>query len=193
MKQDAFSAGVEPGGLWHKNDIRILLCYILASVNAPLSRQDLTRIIQEKGLANYFEVEDALASLLTQGNIAQDQEGRCTVTPAGREIADSLDATLPLSVRDKALEAAFTLLAQAKAQRENRVDLTKTKRGYQITCHISDGEMDLMAISLYVPDKAQAKMVRARFYRDTEGVYKLVLASLTGDTGLAREYLREHE
>ena len=137
MKQDAFSAGVEPGGLWHKNDIRILLCYILASVNAPLSRQDLTRIIQEKGLANYFEVEDALASLLTQGNIAQDREGRCTVTPAGREIADSLDATLPLSVRDKALEAAFTLLAQAKAQRENRVDLTKTKRGYQITCHIS--------------------------------------------------------
>lgn len=193
MKQDAFSAGVEPGGLWHKNDIRILLCYILASVNAPLSRQDLTRIIQEKGLANYFEVEDALASLLTQGNIAQDQEGCCTVTPAGREIADSLDATLPLSVRDKALEAAFTLLAQAKAQRENRVDLTKTKRGYQITCHISDGEMDLMAISLYVPDKAQAKMVRERFYRDPEGVYKLVLASLTGDTGLAREYLREHE
>ena len=193
MKQDAFSAGVEPGGLWHKNDIRILLCYILASVNAPLSRQDLTRIIQEKALANYIEVEDALASLLTQGNIAQDQEGRCTVTPAGREIADSLDATLPLSVRDKALEAAFTLLAQAKAQRENRVDLTKTKRGYQITCHISDGEMDLMDISLYVPDKAQAKMVRERFYRDPEGVYKLVLASLTGDTGLAREYLREHE
>ena len=32
MKQDAFSAGVEPGGLWHKNDIRILLCYILSSV-----------------------------------------------------------------------------------------------------------------------------------------------------------------
>ena len=45
MKQDAFSAGVEPGGLWHKNDIRILLCYILASVGAPLSRQDLSRII----------------------------------------------------------------------------------------------------------------------------------------------------
>ena len=193
MKQDAFSAGVEPGGLWHKNDIRILLCYILSSVPGPLARQDLTQIIQEKGLANYFEVEDALASLVAQGNVKQDGEGCFTVTPAGKEIADSLDATLPLSVRDKALEAAFTLLAQAKAQRENRVDLTKTKRGYQITCHISDGEMDLMAISLYVPDKAQAKMVRERFYRDPEGVYKLVLASLTGDTGLAREYLREHE
>lgn len=129
MKQDAFSAGVEPGGLWHKNDIRILLCYILASVGAPLSRQDLSRIIQEKGLANYFEVEDALATLLKQGNIAQDEQGFCAVTRGGLEIANSLDATLPLSVRDKALEAAFTLLAQAKAQRENRVELQKSNRG----------------------------------------------------------------
>ena len=140
MKQDAFSAGVEPGGLWHKNDIRILLCYILASVGAPLSRQDLSRIIQEKGLANYFEVEDALATLLKQGNITQDEQGFCAVTRGGLEIANSLDATLPLSVRDKALEAAFTLLAQAKAQRENRVELQKIKQGYQVTCHISGGD-----------------------------------------------------
>ena len=82
MKQDAFSAGVEPGGLWHKNDIRILLCYILSSVPGPLARQDLTQIIQEKGLANYFEVEDALASLVAQGNVKQDGEGCFTVTPA---------------------------------------------------------------------------------------------------------------
>ena len=80
MKQDAFSAGVEPGGLWHKNDIRILLCYILSSVRGPLSRRDLTRIIQEKGLANYFEVEDALAGLVEQGNILVDQDGTCHLT-----------------------------------------------------------------------------------------------------------------
>ena len=137
MKQDAFSAGVEPGGLWNKNDIRILLCYILASVNAPLARQDLTRIIQEKGLANYFEAEDALASLVAQGNVAQEPDGCYTVTAAGREIAHSLDAALPLSVRDKALKAAFTLLAHARAQRENRVDLRETEQGLQVTCHVS--------------------------------------------------------
>lgn len=193
MKQDAFSAGVEPGGLWHKNDIRILLCYILTSVGAPLSRQDLSRIIQEKGLANYFEVEDALATLLKQGNITQDEQGFCAATRGGLEIANSLDATLPLSVRDKALEAAFTLLAQAKAQRENRVEMQKIKQGYQVTCHISGGDMDLMAITLYVPDRAQAEMVKRSFYKDPAGVYKLVLASLTKDTSLAREYFIERQ
>ena len=37
MRQDAFTGGVDPGGLWNQNDIRILLCYILSSVNAPMS------------------------------------------------------------------------------------------------------------------------------------------------------------
>ena len=97
------------------------------------------------------------------------------------------------SVRDKALEAAFTLLAQAKAQRENRVELQKIKQGYQVTCHISGGDMDLMAVTLYVPDRAQAEMVKRSFYKDPAGVYKLVLASLTKDTSLAREYFIERQ
>lgn len=139
MRQDAFTGGVEPGGLWNKNDIRILLCYLLASVDAPLSGEDIEKIVQERSLANYFEVRDALAALEQLGNVARVAEGLYTVTQAGREIADSLDATLPLSVRDKALEAAFLLLAQARAERENRVETRKTDRGYQVTCHVSGG------------------------------------------------------
>ena len=192
MNHDAFSAGVEPGGLWNKNDIRILLCYILASVNAPLARQDLTRIIQEKGLANYFEAEDALA-WGQDFSAVLDYVEEHGIQAAGREIAHSLDATLPLSVRDKALKAAFTLLAHARAQRENRVDLRETEQGLQVTCHVSGGDTDLMTLSLYVPDKAQAEMVRECFFQDPEGLYQLVMATLTGDTALAREYFQERE
>ena len=193
MRQDAFTGGVDPGGLWNQNDIRILLCYILSSVNAPLSGQDLSEILQRKALANYFEAGDALAALEQRGNVVRNEDGCYRVTEAGREIAETLDATLPLSVRDKALEAAFTLLAQAKAQRENRVELQKIKQGYQVTCHISGGDMDLMAVTLYVPDRAQAEMVKRSFYKDPAGVYKLVLASLTKDTSLAREYFIERQ
>ena len=38
MEYDAFTGGVAPGGLRSKSDIRILICYMLKSVNAPLSR-----------------------------------------------------------------------------------------------------------------------------------------------------------
>lgn len=191
MKQDAFTGGVEPGGLWNRNDIRILLCYILSSVNGPLSAESISQIVQGKALANYFETGDALASLLKQGNVAVDQDGLYTVTPAGREIAQSLDATLPLSVRDKALEAAVRLMADAKARRENRVDIEEAGNGCRVTCHISGGKMDLMSVSLYVPDRAQAEMVERNFYRDPEGVYKLLLSFLTGDKAFARSFFEE--
>lgn len=188
MERDAFTGGVEPGGLWNKNDIRILLCYILTSVGAPLSRESIGEIMQGKALANYFEVGDALDSLLKQGNVTVDEDGAFSVTDSGREIAASLDVSLPLSVRDKALEAALRLAAEQKARRENKVEFLKAERGYQVRCHVSGGETELMTISIYVPDKAQAELVERNFYRDPEGVYRLLLAALTGDKAYAADF-----
>ena len=39
MEYDAFIGGIEPGGLRNKNEIRILLCYLVNSIGAPLSRE----------------------------------------------------------------------------------------------------------------------------------------------------------
>lgn len=191
MEQNAFTGGVEPGGLWNRNDIRILLCYILNSVNAPLSAESISQIVQGKALANYFETGDALAALLRQGNVSVDENGDYTVTDKGREIARNLDAALPLSVRDKALEAAVRLMADAKARRENHVEIEETENGFRVTCHISGGKMELMSVSLYVPDRAQAKLVEQNFYKDPEGVYKLLLSSLTGDKTFAKSFFEE--
>lgn len=192
MEQNAFTGGVEPGGLWTQNDIRILLCYILDSVKEPLSGEILSQIVQKKGLANYFDVCDSLAALARQGNLVE-KDGLYTITKTGKEIASALDATLPVSVRDKALEAAVRLMAEAKAQRENRVEIEEIENGFRVTCHISGGEMELMAISLYAPDRAQADLVKRSFYRDPQGIYALLLSSLTGDAEYAKAFLEKQE
>ena len=41
---DAFTGGVEPGGLRSQSDIRLLICYMLASVQEPLSKEDIELI-----------------------------------------------------------------------------------------------------------------------------------------------------
>ena len=50
MEYDAFTGGVAPGGLRSKSDIRILICYMLKSVNAPLSGDDIIKVLQENPL-----------------------------------------------------------------------------------------------------------------------------------------------
>ena len=189
MDKDAFTGGVDPGGLWTKNDIRILICYILSSVDAPLSGEDISGILQGKALANYFETGDALAGLEGLGHIRSNQEGY-VIEPTGREIAGSLDTGLPLTVRDKALEAAVSLLARARAERENRVETEDLENGCRVRCRISGGGGgDLMELGIYVPDRAQARVIEENFYKDPEGIYQLLLAALTGDKDFAREYL----
>jgi len=195
MDFDAFTAGVQPGGLRSKDQIRILICYLLSSVGAPLSKEDIINIMQENSLANYFEVTDALSELIEKGIVLllPDNPELCIVSDTARGIAKQLDNTLPLSVREQAVAAAINLLAKAKRERENRVDIVKTDCGYNVECHISGGEMDLMSFSLYVPDLFQAHMVKDNFHRDPENVYCVMLALVTGNNELVSHLLKSKE
>ena len=187
MGFDAFTAGVEPGGLRTKNEIRILICYLLASVGAPLSRKDIVGIMQDNGLANYFEVADAIAEMTQKGLLraAGNSRDLVTVGEDGRMVAKQLDTVLPASVRDKAVSAAINLLAAARRERENKVEFVRMEHGYNVVCHISGGKTDLMSLSLYVPDLRQAKMVRENFHRSPETVYRMLLALVTGRSDMA--------
>ena len=188
MDFDALTQGVAPGGLRSKSDIRILICYLIKSVGA-LTQDEITNVLQGHELANYFEVGDALSSLVNLGNVKQDENGAFTLEPQGENIAENLDVLLPLSVRDKAVSAALSMLADARAERENSVTTAKTERGYNVTCKISGGDMDLMQIKVYVPDLHQARTVKKNFHRDPQRIYSLLLAALTGDEELTKSIL----
>ncbi|HEX2986358.1 MAG TPA: DUF4364 family protein [Caproiciproducens sp.] len=192
MSFDAFSAGVEPGGLRTKNEIRILICYLLSSVNAPLSKEDILNIIQDNGLANYFEIIDALSELTEHGNIILSGEKKelCTASETAKLIAKQLDTALPPAVRDKTIAAAINLLARAKRERENKVEIEKDSRGYRVFCHISGGDMELMSFSLHVPDLHQAQMVKKQFHESPETVYRMLLALVTGNREIAAGILK---
>ena len=98
MDFDALTGGVEPGGLRVKNDIRLLICYLLSSINAPLSKQDIVQIMQENSLANYFEVMDSLSEMIQKGTIdtvpfnqLNEQEDCVICNDITRNIAKQLD------------------------------------------------------------------------------------------------------
>ena len=182
MDFDAFTGGIEPGGLRSQSDIRLLICYLLASVKAPLAKSDVISILQENGLANYFEAANALSEMLEKGNAdtLPSQPELCVANDLTREIAGCLNTTLPASVRECAVQAALNLLAKAKRESQNQVEIRKADGGFEVVCHIADGEKDLMSIALFVPDQQQAQLVKRNFQSDPQSVYQILLATLTG-------------
>lgn len=189
---DEFIDGVAPGGLREKNDIKLLICYILSGIDNSLSKDDIISILKDNDLANYFEASDAFSDLISKKLIYTDSKDNSlyTVTDEGKMIAKQLDVSLPISVREKALKAALNTLARAKIRKENTVKIEKNDFGYFVNCNISGGNIDLMSLKLYVPDIMQANMVKENFHKDPELVYSSILAILTQDKGLITDSLK---
>lgn len=191
MAADRFVEGVAPGGLVNADDIKILLCYLLKSVQKPLSFGNLNEILQRDSLCNYFGFAGALRDLLVSGHVdlvKQDGEDCYKATRLGRETAALFERRLPLTVREKAMAAAVQLLARIKRESENRVEIEENgKGGCTVTCSVLDMGDPLLRVSVYVPERDQAEAVKKRFQNDPQTVYRGVLALLTGDVRAAAE------
>lgn len=184
---DAFTAGVEPGGLNNTQEIKILLCYMLYSVKQPIQRDDLVDILLSRGMANYFDTENAIEELLRHGHLTEGEDKLLTVTNTGGQIGDNLSVRVPYTLRERAVEGALQLLKRHRIEEENKVEIRRLEGGgYEVTCIVLDGERALMSTTLRVADEWQANEVKERFLTDPALLYRSSLAVLTGDTVTAR-------
>ena len=148
-----------------------------------MTRQMLNDSMQEDGLANFFEVGQAIEELLKTGNITTDilqDEEVLIVTERGREAAELLQTSLPRTVREKAVNSAIRLTTRAKVERDNKIEVKKEDDGgYTITFTLFDRDTELMKLSIYVVDSLQLETVKQNFINDPVKVYSSIITSLT--------------
>lgn len=184
---DTFAAGVEPGGLKTAQEIKILICYMLNTVNCPMIRDDVTDIIIGAGMANYFDTEDAMEELLRLQHLVEGDDRQVATTATGRQIGEMLYMRVPYTLRERSVKAAMQLLKRREIELDNTVDIRKLdEHGYEVTCTVMDQGAPLMAVTMRVADQWQAEQIKEHFLADPSLLYKGTLAVLTGDTSLRR-------
>ena len=186
MNHDAFSAGVEPGGLYSSQEIKILICYMLAGVDEPLPRQSVLEIIATGGMANFFEAGAAIDELIRLHNLTEGEDGRLYLTEDGRQAASTLSGMIPFTLRERSVQAALKLLTRMRREKENRGTVKKLEHGRLVTCEIQDAGQPLLSFSLRVADDLQAGLIRERFLEDPTLIYSSLIALLTGDAAWKR-------
>lgn len=190
MAFDTFDEGISLGGIRSKTEVRILICYLFTTVKQPMSKETVLDALLERGLTNYFEASSCFDDLVKSGNLcAVEGSNLFTVTANGRMISEQLEDNLALTVKERAIECALSLLAQEKIEKENKVITEKTANGYNVTCSISGGDMELMSISLYVADSDQAKIIKKNFYKNPQLFYQVMLAAMTRNSEFIKDTL----
>ena len=126
---DTFAAGVEPGGLRTSQEIKILICYLLRTVEQPMLRDDVTDILVGNGMANYFDIEEAMEELLRLQHLVQSDDRRIATTVSGAQIGDELSVRIPYTLRERSVKAALRLLRRRSIEKDNTVTVDRAPDG----------------------------------------------------------------
>lgn len=182
MEKDAASAGVQPvGGLFSTAEIKILICYILDTVGEPVPANELINTLHFEGIANAFEVSDAISLLAKSGLIAPTDErgSEYLITRSGSETAKTLRDSLSYSVKERACTAALKMLARFKNAQTTDIKITHEDGRTYITCTALDRGAPFIGIKLLVGDDTQALAVKESFLERASELYPVIIRILT--------------
>lgn len=183
MDLNTFSEGIAPGGLREQTEIKLLVCYLLKSLDKPLSRNQINEILQEYPIANYFEVNQAMSDLIKNGNIISKLEGDeeiLQITGQTKFDVATIERSLPRSIREKAVNAALKIMTRERIKKESNVEITELESGgYHVTFTVNDVNTELLKLTIYVSDRSQIEIVKRNFYNDAVSIYSNIISSLT--------------
>ncbi|MBP1581699.1 MAG: DUF4364 family protein [Oscillospiraceae bacterium] len=195
MNFNAFVGGIEPGGLTNDFEVKILICFLLKKIEQPLSCEQINESLQKTGFVNYFEFVEAISELQKtehiQLQVDENGQEQFALTEIGDAMAQAFHHTLPLSVRDKTVEAAHELLQLQKQLEEIEVAYHAVSDGYMLTMKMKDIGSSLMELSVYVPTEDECISIRQRIYEDPLLLYRTLLSVMLGQYQEGKELFEE--
>lgn len=176
-------AGVGVGPITDISQIKILICYLLNSIDIKLTQSQIHEIFNENSLVSYFSLCDTIKALIETEHISIVKEKDndmeyFQLNDLGVKTSNELESVLPLSLRDLVIETANKFITRIKIERENKVVIIRNENGYMVTCTVTTGDFDVMTLSLYAPDMNQAEKIKESFFKDPVGLYQSIINDL---------------
>ena len=185
FEQTSFDEGVALGGLRSKEEIKILISYVLKKIDQPVLRERICDFLIEDRIANYFEINQAISEMIEDEALLcrLDENGSETVTLMGKAYfrIDEVDNLIPKSIRHKALAAATRILNREKIEKSSNVSVEKVKDGFLVSFGIDDEGETLFRMSVFVTDELQVETVKKNWFDKAAAIYSSVMSELTLD------------
>jgi len=181
--RNAFTAGLQPGGLTNDFEVQVFVCYLLTHINGPVSFSQLSEIVQTDGMVNYFEFASAISQLRELGKLEvttlENGEEAFSLTDTGIATAKTFEHSVPKTIREKGVEVSGAFFSNMRIMEENYVEIEEVPDGYRVTLVVSDVGTDLMRLTLFAPDLKQCESIRENFMKNPVIAYQKILDLFT--------------
>ena len=125
----------------------------------------------------YFDYSDCLGDLMATGHITEEDE-EYTITDKGRRNAETVESSLPYSVRSRALKLIAPVEERLARAAMIRAESKTDEDGCRVCLAMSDGKGEIISLSLLCAGEEQAKKMKKKFRREAEEVYQRIIEIL---------------
>lgn len=172
LRFDAFTAGMQDGGLRSVTSISLIVCYIIANIDGKVTADNIINTIDEGMIANHFEISDAISRLKKGKVILEDKDGALHINGDISASVDLIEKDLPFTIREKSIRICQKIIAKETYRRENKVEIIENGKGYSVILRVSDIDTDYMVLNLYASSITQAEMIKEKFITNPVKVYE---------------------
>lgn len=161
-------------------EIKLLLLYILRRMPAPIDSDMLFELCRCDLGFGYFEYVQCLHELIENKNIIENDDGDIFISRGSIPGIDTLQSTLPYTVRKKAEEIIAPAVELIKRNENIIAECSSARDGcYTARLALSDGQDTILDMSLLCSDKDQAKRIKKNFRKNAENFYLRLIEELS--------------
>ena len=163
-------------------DVKVLILYILARAETPLTPQTVYELCYQDDSLSYFDVQEAIPQLVKSGHLEQLPNYRYIITEKGRAVEEVTADSTAFTVRERARVAVERYNKNLKRQQFLRSEIQRKDDGeYLVRMELDDLRGPLMDLTLTAPNLQQARRLEAGFRKNAELTYQAVMIGLLED------------
>ena len=149
---------------------KLMILYMLAHVNFPLTNSQLTDFFLDHEYTTYFTLQQALNELREAGLLKMESihnSSRYEITNISPAIVSDIDGYLK--------ENKFRLRSEVGVISDF---YKSTNQDYIVHCEVREGKAALISLDVSVPDKDQAEIMCGHWKERSQEIYSFVMRSL---------------
>ena len=160
-------------------DVKVLILYVAARSNYPMTVQEIYELCYQDECLSYFDVCTAIPEMVTSGHLRQIEQDRYEITDKGRQDGELTADSIAYTVKQRAENAVNRFNRQLRRSSFVKTRVIPRDGGdCSVILSLDDEVSNLMTMELMAPDQRQAVRLSKLFERKAEQVYNVVMSEL---------------
>ena len=160
-------------------DVKVLILFVTARSNYPLSGQEIYELCYQDDCLSYFDVCTAIPEMVKSGHLQEVEEDRYEITAKGREAGELVEDSIAFTVKQKAETAVQRYNRQLRRSSLVKTRVVTRENGESsVIMSLNDEVGTLMTLELNTPDSRNAVRLAHLFEKKAENVYSLIMMEL---------------